>query len=136
MLITYTNHLIAHQPPTHLTLTREESEILDYLNDSYIQDKLFYKKFSNTDLALSLDILSKKIQLLNKEMLPENSGKIKKIDIFLGLIPLSVAIGFAAPFSRALYKLYTQSPSLNSNFIRNNDCGSKLRKSEIIFDGF
>jgi|SRR3990172_847371 len=33
-------------------------------------------------------------------------------------------------------KIKTQSPSLNSNFIRNNDCGSKLRKSEIIFDGF
>lgn len=106
MLITYTNHLPAQQSPTHLTLTQEESKILAYLNDSYLQDELFYKKLSNADLALSLDILSKKIQALNNEMLPENSRRLKLIS--LGLIPLSVAICFAAPFGQELYKLYTQ----------------------------
>lgn len=108
ILIAYTNHLLAEQSPTHLALTQEESEILDYLNDSYIQDKLFYKNFSHDDLALSLDILSKEIQLLNKEMLPKNIRRVKSFLIALGVIPLSIAICFTAPFSQVLYKLYTQ----------------------------
>jgi hypothetical protein len=71
------NNLIAEQLFICFTLTQEESQILTYLQNSYIQDKLFYKRFSRADLACSLDILSKKIQLLNKQALPENSKKLK-----------------------------------------------------------
>lgn len=108
ILITYTNHLISQQYSGYLTLPQEESEIWAYLNDIHIENKLFYKKLSNADLTLCLDILSEEIRLLNQERLHKNSEHNQFNDLFSGLISLSLAIYFSLEPGQALYDSYNQ----------------------------
>lgn len=101
ILITYTNHLISQQRLGHFT--QEESEILDSLYESYMEDKLFYKKLSNFDLSIRLAVLSKNIQLLSQDICLN-----KSIPILSGLTSLAIMTCFALEPIRSLYKLYAQ----------------------------
>ena len=94
-------------PSINSSITQEESEVIAYLDSSYIEDKLFYKRLSDAEIVFNANILSKKIELL-EETLSKTACPDKLHYILEGLGTLSISICWALVVGYALHKSYTE----------------------------